>query len=146
MFNHGKFLAPESFFTTFPCYFSFPNKVQGTIFACITLSNLVQFVLIPVVKGVKADYETGWVTYRKWMTLMTTALTAILILVSCIAFGKLPRWLHEVKQTSALSTKTCKLHDASSKLLFQLDEPRQAHFDPSDENELSEKKSCLDSK
>ena len=58
------------------------------------------FGLVPIVSIVKEDYESGWSTYQKWMTAMILLLTVLLILVSAIAFDKLPNWLHKVKKLS----------------------------------------------
>ena len=76
--------------------FSFPNTVQGSIFAFLLVSNLIMFGLVPIVSIVKEDYESGWPTYQKWMTAMILLLTLLLILISAIAFDKLPNWLHKV--------------------------------------------------
>ena len=77
-------------------FFSFPNNVQGSIFAFLFISNLIMFGLVPIVSVVKEDYESGWATYQKWMTAMILLLTVLLILVAAIAFDKLPNWLHKV--------------------------------------------------
>ena len=68
--------------------YSYPNDSQGKIFGLLVLSFITAAGSVPVIDGVKNDFEIGWKVYQKLLIGLFVTTLILTISVVLLAFDK----------------------------------------------------------
>ena len=81
-------LAMSSFSLMLFVQYSYPSSIQGKMFGVFLLFVALGGAVLPVVNGIKRDFEMGWQVYRKLMVAISSTGIILCSMFVLLAFNK----------------------------------------------------------